>query len=792
MKTFQFFILSLLIGLISCQEKPFIQIPENSELIGLASPVRLNPGQTLIYLEDFFPKTELIDSISLPSYLTGNMSSDKKTLTLSEPEKDAPFLMELKIWVKGFPYAVLLKKSNKIRHPYTFDPGKNNYQEVRLKGEMNSWNPSNTILTQNDGLWETEFLIPPGNYQYILLLDGKETLDFNNPDSANNNIGGFNSLMRVGKPGEGNPPQLSTISHEESNFTIEIENSATGFHVFWENSSLPEESYFLEKNMLTVAIPFVARKTDRSFFRIWAENEDGISNDLLIPVNKGFIVDNSDQLNREDWESSVFYFLMVDRFNNGNEANDKKVDDPEVLPKVNYFGGDLAGVTKKIKDGFFKDLGINTIWLSPITQNPWGAYGQWNDPKTKFSGYHGYWPVSSSKVDERFGTSEELEELIQTAHLQDMNVILDYVANHVHELHPVYRNHPDWATSLYLPDGTMNTEKWDEYRLTTWFDTFLPTLDLENPLVTETMSDSALYWLKHYDFDGFRHDATKHIPEIFWRTLTKKIKEQVSVPKNKRIYQIGETYGDRALIGSYVNTGMLDAQFDFNVYDNEVGAFARDEEPLSNLANSLSESLKYYGNHNLMGYISGNQDKARFISLAGEDVRFDENQKMAGWQRDIGVGNPVSYKKLLSLLAFNLTIPGIPTIYYGDEFGMPGANDPDNRRQMKFGGLSDKEQENRIITQKLINLRRTNLALIYGDIKILNIEDQNLAFIRSYFQKAVVVVFNKSNEEAKVIVDIPQRFDLTSFKSNFGSDLKVDGQKIIITLAPHTFEILNN
>lgn len=181
--------------------------------------------------------------------------------------------------------------------------------------------------------------------------------------------------------------------------------------------------------------------------------------------------------------------------------------------------------------------------MSPITQNPEGAYGFWKDPKTKFSGYHGYWPVSSSKVDYRYGTSQELKDLIEEAHKRNINVILDYVANHVHEEHPLYKQHQEWATELYLPDGSLNTERWDDHRLTTWFDTFLPTLNLENPEVYEPMTDSALFWIKEYNLDGFRHDATKHIPEIFWRTLTYKLKKDVMFPKTSPFIRWGKRMG---------------------------------------------------------------------------------------------------------------------------------------------------------------------------------------------------------------------------------------------------------
>ncbi|MEO1257132.1 MAG: alpha-amylase family glycosyl hydrolase, partial [Bacteroidota bacterium] len=168
----------------------------------------------------------------------------------------------------------------------------------------------------------------------------------------------------------------------------------------------------------------------------------------------------------------------VDRFNNGNPSNDKPLNIPEVHPKVDYFGGDLAGITQRIQDGYFQDLGVNTLWLSPITQNPEGAFGKYPKPKTSFSSYHGYWPISNVKVDYRFGSKEEFRSLVNSAHDSEMNVLLDYVANHVHEQHPIYQQNPGWATNLYLPDGSLNTERWDDQRLTTWFDTFMPTLDL--------------------------------------------------------------------------------------------------------------------------------------------------------------------------------------------------------------------------------------------------------------------------------------------------------------------------
>ncbi len=784
-------LLLLMSVLVSCMQDKFT-FPEKSNIVGLASPVILNPQETIVFLEDYFMDLNLIDSVTIPAFLNGDLSDDKKFIKLKVKSNDMPNLLTLKVWEGDFHYSILIKKSKKLTHTYFFDPKGKTYKEIRIAGEMNAWNSLGSKLEFVDGKWQIDFNLQPGVYQYQLVLDGIQRLDPNNSDSMDNNIGGFNSIFTVGENSDQKPPVLNSQKFEENLVAVGIRNKADRIYVFWQNYQIPEEEFILQEDMLTFSIPWEARNHERSWIRIWAENTSGVSNDLLIPLNKGTVVSSAKVLKREDWEASVFYFLMIDRFNNGNTENDFTVDDPELSPKANYFGGDLAGITKKINDGYFKDLGINTIWLSPITQNPLDAWGLWPDPRSKFSGYHGYWPISSTTIDFRFGTDNEFNELIDAAHRQNINVILDYVANHVHEQHPVYQNNPDWATDLYLPDGSMNTEKWDEHRLTTWFDTFLPTLDLEREEVVDPMTDSALVWIQDYGLDGFRHDATKHIPELFWRTLTRKLKENIAIPKNKRLYQVGETYGTRELINSYVCSGMLDAQFDFSVYDLAVPVFAKDGESFEKLATSLQSSLDYYGYHNLMGYISGNQDKARFISLASGDVKFDEDQKYAGWTRDIGVGDPIAYNKLQSLNAFNLTIPGIPTIYYGDEFGMPGAHDPDNRRQMRFENLSEKEQETYEVVKKLVHLRRNNIQLIFGDYELLYIDKYTYAFSRTYFDKIAIIVFNKSKKPLPVRVAIPDRIVKDNLKANFASQFSIVGNDMQVIVDANSFEIIIN
>lgn len=495
----------------------------------------------------------------------------------------------------------------------------------------------------------------------------------------------------------------------------------------------------------------------RTYLRIYAAEEGVLYNDILIPLQDGKPVRDVAMLSRHDANNQVLYSLMIDRFENGNTTNDWKMNSPEVLDRVDYQGGDIAGITKRINEGWFDSLGVNTLWISPITQNPYDAWGQYHNPDTKFSGYHGYWPIYNTQLEKRFGTDDELHEMLASAHAHNINVVLDYVANHMHIKSPTLQAHPDWVTDSILPDGRRNFELWDEARLTTWFDVHIPSLDLEREEVCDAMTDTALFWVTKFDFDGYRHDACKHIPLNYWRMFTHKMKSRFP---ERSLWMIGETYGAPELISSYVKTGMLNAQFDFNIYHTAIDVLGKEGESMERMAKVVEESLAAYGDHHTMGNISGNHDKCRFISLVGGAVAWDEDDKAAGWNREIGVTadgdslrEDMAFHKALLLEVINFGIPGVPCVYQGDEYGQCGANDPDNRRMMRFSGLNEKESWFRHEMEKLINLRRTSMPLIYGDYQLLFVDADVYAFSRTYMGERVIIAINKSGEARTIEVD---------------------------------------
>ncbi|MFN3529506.1 MAG: alpha-amylase family glycosyl hydrolase [Bacteroidia bacterium] len=770
--------------------KPAPRLHTGDAILGLASIIQLADDSTEIFLEDFFLEPGSINTILQPTGMEMQRTEDGKRLWLYHPNPAVLSVLQIKLG--DAQYDLLLRRSRRQEVVFSYNPGDAQPESVKLVGDINNWNPDRSPLTYAHGQWETTLRLDPGFYPYQVVVDGEWMLDPANPNKRDNGIGGYNSVLEVVAADPDKLPLLRSLSAGQGHCTISMSRAPGELLVFWQNALLPADLISEQADgNYRIDLPEQASEKERSFLRIFAFNELGEANDLLIPLNQGEVLTDATQLSRHDLHSQRMYFIMVDRFHNGNPDNDRPVDHPEVHPKANYWGGDIKGITEKIKSGFFADLGINSIWISPIGQNPEGAYREWPAPHRMYSGYHGYWPVSSSRVDHRMGTEAELKELLEVAHANGISILLDYVANHVHEEHPLMQQKPEWKTQLDLPDGRKNIRIWDEHRLTTWFDSFMPTLDLENPEVVEAMTDSAIFWMEYYGFDGFRHDATKHIPEAFWRRLTQKLKERVVLGQGRPLYQIGETFGSRQLIGSYIGSGMIDGQFDFNLYFDARSVFAEPNEPFSRLSQSLRESFGYYGHHNLMGNISGNHDLPRFISFASGALRFDEDPIAAGWNRDVAIVDYEGYGRLRQLLVFISTIPGIPVIYAGDDIGMVGAGDPDNRRPMKFDDWTSQEASTRYQLEQILQMRRNSMALNYGETEILLEDDQQLAYLRSYFGEAVLVCFNKGQQEGTFNLPIPAHLRKQEVMGHMGHPLAMQDESLVITtLKPNSYEII--
>ncbi len=715
-------------------------------------------------------------------------------------------LVDFKLGGKTYSFPVRSRVQQKFK--FSYKPEKI-YNKLTLFGSFNGWDRGNLPMKDEngDGIFETEVALEPGRYEYKFWGDGEEIVDPNNPEKKPNGFGDFNSLFNVANPEIGKlflHVAGKEINKNESKFSFIYENEPAspslggkdGSNIdsrdiiaLLNNKRLNSKYIKVEENKIEFSFPKSQLK-GKNLLRVVVNKNGRSTNIQSINIFDGVPADN----NNFTWNDGIIYSLMIDRFNDGDKSLNKPIAHDSLFEKANYIGGDFQGILNKLNEGYFDSLGINTIWISPVYDNPNQAYKESPAPHRWFSGYHGYWPINSFGVEEKFGTINKLKEIVSTAHKHKIKILLDFVANHVHENHPLVKQHPEWFGKLKLPDGRLNLRLWDEQRLTTWFEPYLPKFNfVESKEVVDFQASNAVWWLKITGADGFRQDAVKHMPNEFWRALNLKIKKGIELPKNISIYQIGETFGSYELISSYVNNGQLTAQFNFNLYDIALPTFLDKKISFKALDAEIKKSFLVYGENNLMGNIMDSHDKNRFMAFADGDLELSQwSATEEGWNNPPKVDNPANYEKAKLYYAYMNTIPGLPVIYYGSEFGMTGASDPDNRRMMRFGNDLRKDERQMLEdVRKIINVRKVHPALRYGDFLTLEADENIFAYIRSDMNERILVVLNKNENEQKVELQLPDFYKINSVSDAVsGKKIKVNEGKLEITVKGVGFRFL--
>jgi glycosidase len=447
----------------------------------------------------------------------------------------------------------------------------------------------------------------------------------------------------------------------------------------------------------------------------------------------------------------VIYQIMPDRFANGDPSN----DDPPVShglfdrAKSRYYhGGDFEGIIQHL--AYLKELGATALWLTPICDNA----NRLNERET-YSGsaitdYHGYGAVDYYAVDEHFGTLEKFRELVDKAHALGIRIIQDQVANHVGPYHPWAADPPtptwfngtearhlanDWRTwTLIDPHATPEMRK---STLDGWFINILPDLNQGDPETARYLIQNTLWWIGRTGIDGIRQDTLPYVPRTFWREWTAAIKQ--SYPAFRVVGEVFDS--DPGLVSFFqggkarfdgVDSG-IDALFDFPL-QAAVSRVFTGEAPARDLAQVLAHDWLYVDAGRLVTF-AGLHDQPRFMHAKG-----------------------ATYDGLRQALSFVLTARGTPMIYYGDEIGMPGGGDPDNRRDFPGGWKEDPRNafepagrtpdEQKLFTQlqRLMRLRGSSDALRHGRMVDLLAADQAYAFARVTPRARAVVVFNNAPE----------------------------------------------
>jgi glycosidase len=291
----------------------------------------------------------------------------------------------------------------------------------------------------------------------------------------------------------------------------------------------------------------------------------------------------------------------------------------------------------------------------------------------------------------------------------------------------------------------------------------LPDLNYSNPAAVEAVLDYAMFWAKETGSDGFRLDAVKHIEMDFVSALRARAKQEMELT-GVDFYIVGETFtGDAGQIKEFVGPTCIHGQFDFPTNWNVLKAFATSEIGLDEMDGAVRAAKATYGPDALMSNFVGNHDIARFLSLASGTIScgiWDVVSNIAqGWLwPPEKPGDDDGYRRLKLAFTYVMTIPGIPLIYYGDEFGMAGAGDPDNRRMMYFGNdLSGHEKSTLDFLQQLGAARHNHPALSKGEWgPALWSEGDFLAYARTFEGDRVIILLNRGYETKSGQMDLTE------------------------------------
>ena len=757
--------------------------------IDLIEPIKIVAGTTdSIRISDLFYLTSYDLEISNNDNLVVKLKDGILILTANSNFEGLTFL-ELTGESGIYSIPIISKKAN--YYSFSYKPEKK-YNQLTLFGSFNGWNRTALPMKDEDGdgIFDANVILDPGVYQYKFYGDGEEIEDPLNPIKVSNGMGSFNSIRSIEDPNSAkfylhideyyskNPQSTFSFYVEDE---LEEELTSNNVFVLLDNAKISQDRINLDGKH--ISINFNYNELKKQTLRIAVSKKGRVSNIQTIKLKDGKPLGNESFT----WNDAIIYSIMIDRFNDGNKENSIKVKHDSLSDKANYFGGDLEGIIKKLEEGYFENLGVNVIWISPVLDNPNVAYKEYPAPHRYYSGYHGYWPISSKTVDEHFGNLETVKQFISKAHEKGIKVLLDFVSNHVHTEHPYFKEHRNWFGQLELPDGRLNLRFWDEYRLTTWFEPYLASFDyLGSEEALEEMTDVAVWWLNETGADGYRHDAVKHVPNEFWRRLNEKIRKEVSVKRDLSVYQIGETFGSYELISSYVNNGQLNSQFNFNLYDVAIPTFTSEDGSFANLNKEMQKTFSVYGNNHVMGNVMDSHDKNRFMAYADGDLAPSEWSAIEqGWNNPPMVDNTESYKKLTLYMAFMNTIPGLPVIYYGSEFGMSGASDPDNRRMMRFDDdLTQSEKSTLSEVSQIIKLRRKHTALRHGDFYPLIADEDIYAYIRSDMNERILVVLNKNINNKIVELSLPVNFEIKNLKDmKNNNEIKVEQNQLNLEIS---------
>ena len=478
------------------------------------------------------------------------------------------------------------------------------------------------------------------------------------------------------------------------------------------------------------------------------------------------------------WEGSNLYFLLTDRFKNGDSSNDINFDRNEKTAVLRGFeGGDLRGVIQKVEDGYFTDLGINAIWMTPLVEQ---VHGYVDEGTGKTYGFHGYWAKDWTNLDPNFGTKKDLKELVEKAHAKGIRIVLDVVINHTGPVTNKDAQYPNnWVRTspqctydnfvntsactlvANLPDVLTESnqpvelpailvEKWkaegryEQEKAS--LDQFFTQYQFPRAGKYYIMKWLADY-IKEFGVDGFRVDTVKHVNEDVWKEFQKVCQDAFNEYKKNNpskvldenpFFTVGEVYGYGISGKKMYDFGDRKVDYFANGFYNMINfdfkgdATKSYEEIFSYYSNILNNDLKGFG---VMNYVTSHDD----------GTPFDKDRK-----KTFEAGT----KLILS--------PGISQVYYGDEsarnLNIPGTEgDATLRSFMNWEDIDNNPETQKLLKhyQKLGQFRVAHPSIGAGvHEKLTNNKDYwfKRTFIKGDYKDEVVIGLDLLKGEKKVNV----------------------------------------
>lgn len=425
-----------------------------------------------------------------------------------------------------------------------------------------------------------------------------------------------------------------------------------------------------------------------------------------------------------DWDESVIYFMVTDRFFDGNESNNT-ASGAKTYGKDNaglYHGGDFAGITQKLD--YLEDLGINTIWITPIVENIPGVTvtdtGKEDVPYN--AAYHGYWASDFTKLNPTLGTKEEFQTLIDQAHNRGIRIMVDIVVNHAGydtDFGDMIRSGEDIVSGSDQKDSLSN----------------LPDFRTEDPAVSAQLVKWQTQWVKDFGIDYFRVDTVKHVENDTWAELKNALTEVDSDFK-----MIGEyAGGGYASNGNTLGTGEMDSDLDFD-FNDQATNFVKGN--ISSVESFLTSRNSVLNNTYMTGQFLGSHDEDGF------------KKKLL----DGGMAEDAATAASMVAASLQITAKGQPVIYYGEEIGQTGLNNypyQTNRYDFDWSIVSNDNKTYQHY-KKMLSIRNAYTDVFArGDRKTILASDENGYDIVSRSYKGTKLYVGLNIKDVAQTVEIP-------------------------------------